>query len=80
VTEEVLGLAESLLDAKVLPAEARIDAFHIALAAVHGMDILLTWNCRDLANGELVGAVARHLWSRGHAPPVICTPDELMGE
>ncbi len=79
MTEEVLELAESLLAEKVLPQEARIDAFHVAVAAVHGTDILLTWNCRHLANGEIMGAIARHLWSRGYAPPVICMPDELMG-
>ncbi|MHC4201716.1 MAG: type II toxin-antitoxin system VapC family toxin [Planctomycetota bacterium] len=79
MTEEVFELARSLLETGVLPQRARIDAVHIAVAAVHGIDILLTWNCKHLANGEIMGAVARHLWSRGYAPPVICMPDELMG-
>lgn len=79
MTDEAFDVARSLLDAGALPREARIDAFHVAVAAVHGMDILLTWNCRHLANGELIGAVARRLWSSGYAPPVICTPDELIG-
>jgi predicted nucleic acid-binding protein len=79
MTEEVFDMARSLLDAGVLPGKARIDALHIAVAAVHGIDILLTWNCRHLANGEIMGAVARHLWSRGYVPPVICMPDGLTG-
>ena len=79
MTEEVFELAGSLLETGVLPQKARIDALHIAVAAVHGMDVLLTWNCKHLANGEIMGAVARHLWSRGYAPPVICMPVELMG-
>ena len=79
MTEEVFEVARSLLDSGALPQEARIDALHVAVAAVHGMDVLLTWNCKHLANGELIGGVARHLWSSGYAPPVICTPAELMG-
>jgi predicted nucleic acid-binding protein len=79
MTEDVFTVARALIDTGTLPAEARIDALHVAVAAVHGVDVLLTWNCRHLANGELIGAVARQLWSKGYAPPVICTPDELMG-
>ena len=70
MTEEVFELARSLLETGVLPEKAGIDALHIAAATVHGMDILLTWNCKHLANGEIMGAVA---------PPVVCMPDGLMG-
>jgi len=79
MTEDVFDVAWSLLDTGTLPQAARIDALHVAVAAVHGIDVLLTWNCRHLANGELIGAVSRQLWSMGYAPPVICTPDELTG-
>ena len=51
MTEEAFELAQSLLETGVLPRKARIDALHIAVAAVHGMDILLTWNCKHLAGG-----------------------------
>ena len=79
-TTDLAGrLAQSLLDERALPAEADVDALHIAVAAAHGMDILLTWNCRYIANGEIIGAVSRVLWSKGYVPPAICTPDELMG-
>ena len=79
-TEETAELAQSLLAEGVFPSEARLDALHVALAATHGLDVLLTWNCRHLANGEIARTAARHLWARGHVPPAICTPDELMGE
>jgi predicted nucleic acid-binding protein len=35
-----------------IPPRARADTLHIALAAVHGVDYLLTWNCAHIANAE----------------------------
>lgn len=52
---------------------------HIALAAVHGIHSLLTWNCKHLANAEIRDAIERVLLEGGCEPPIICTPDELMG-
>lgn len=43
------------------------------------MDYLLTWNCRHLANAQLMRSVAEVHWAQGHAAPLICTPEELMG-
>lgn len=34
----------------VLPPQVAHDAAHIAVAAVHAVDYLLTWNCKHLAN------------------------------
>lgn len=73
-------LGESLVQGGLLPRKAATDALHVAVATVHEMDLLLTWNCKHLANGEIVGALARAMRSRGFELPVICTPDELMGE
>src|SRR5437667_2478891 len=41
----VAELAEALLRDVPLPAKAAADALHIATAAAHGMQFLLTWNC-----------------------------------
>ena len=78
--EEATDLAEALLADGVLPRKAATDALHIAVLTVHELNILLTWNCKHLANAEILGEVGRNLRSRGYEPPVICTPDELMGE
>ena len=78
ITEDVVALAEKLISEGPLPREAADDAFHIALAAVHGMDFLLTWNCTHLANAQLLGAISAVLIRNGYLPPVICTPEELM--
>jgi hypothetical protein len=78
--DEVIKLAEDLIRQRVLPRRAATDAIHIALATVHKMDILLTWNCRHLANAETLGDVGKLIWSQGYIPPVICTPEELTGD
>jgi hypothetical protein len=48
-----VGLAEDLVAGGVFPQEARPDALHLAMAAENGIDLLLTWNCRHLANGDV---------------------------
>jgi hypothetical protein len=57
---------------------AEADALHIALAADNGVDFLLTWNCKHIANAKTRGMIERCLRSRGYDPPVLCTPEELM--
>jgi len=78
--EEALELAESFLNNKALPRKAADDALHIALAAVYGIDYLLTWNCKHMANAEIQKKLARIGFEQGYEVPVICTPYELMGE
>jgi predicted nucleic acid-binding protein len=78
VTEDVAELAERLIDDGPIPREAADDALHIAVAAVHGIDFLLTWNCKHLANAQFRGAVSQVLFQNGYASPIICTPEELM--
>jgi predicted nucleic acid-binding protein len=80
ITEQVVELGEKFLQEGILPRRAATDAFHIATATVHEMDVLLTWNCAHLANAELLGDIARTVRGFGYEPPVVCTPDELMGE
>lgn len=79
-TEEAVLLAEALIVKGPLPQKAATDALHIAVATIHEINVLLTWNCSHLANAELLGDVQRVIRSLGYEPPMICTPDELMGE
>ena len=78
VTEEAEGLAPLLLKAAGLPPKAATDALHMAVAAVHGMDYLLSWNCRHIANATIRRAIERACRASGYDPPVICTPQELI--
>jgi len=76
----VIELGRALIADGMLPPKAGIDALHVAVASVHEMDVLLTWNCRHLANAELLRKLARYLGGKDYEIPVITTPEELMGE
>jgi hypothetical protein len=80
ITPEVAELASSILAAGKIPRKAATDAAHIAIAAVHGMDFLVTWNCVHIANAAIAKALASICREHGCECPVICTPEELMGE
>ena len=80
VTEPARALARGFLEAAAMPRKAAIDAAHVAIAATHGVDFLVTWNCTHIANAavrEKIEAVCR---AAGFRPPVICTPLELRVE
>jgi hypothetical protein len=78
-TDEARELAQLLIDRVPLPPKAAIDALHVAVAAVHGMDYVLTWNFTHLANAKLKPAIETVLRDAGYPVPTICTPEELMG-
>lgn len=80
ISEEATALARNLLQSAGLPPRAGADALHIAVAACHGIDYLLTWNSTHIANAELRPKVERACRDYGYEPPVLCTPDELMGD
>ena len=80
LTEEVRRVAHELLSQKALPAQAAVDALHVAVAVVNGMDYLLTWNCTHIANAAVRSKIERVCRSLGYEPPVICTPEELLEE
>jgi predicted nucleic acid-binding protein len=80
VTHTVTAFAAFLSREIALPSRAGADALHIAIATVHGMDYLLTWNCTHIANAELRRLVERACKKRGYMVPVMCTPEELMEE
>ncbi len=79
ITGEVVELAEALLNSGVLPRKAIGDSLHIALSAVHGLDYLLTWNCRHIDNAEKKPTIRKICTANGYPYPEICTPQELMG-
>ena len=80
LTDEANALTKQILGSGLLPADADRDAAHIALATVHEMDVLLSWNCRHIANAAIQAGLRRLTEKAGFALPVLCTPDELTGE
>ena len=79
INQEAVSLARAFVKKGPIPEKAAVDALHIALATTHGMDYLLTWNCKHIANAEMQTGVAKVSRESGFEPPVICTPEELFG-
>jgi hypothetical protein len=75
---EVLSLADELVAGRALPPNARVDAVHLALAAISDVDYLMTWNCKHLANATLRDRIEAVCDRGGVSAPRICTPLELM--
>ena len=79
VTKSAESLAQAIIASGVIPPRAVRDAAHVAVAAVHGIDYLLTWNCRHLANAQIMRKIKEVCDQLSERMPVICTPEELMG-
>jgi hypothetical protein len=80
LTAQATALSEALLLHSAMPAKARVDALHIAIAATSGLDYLLTWNCKHIANARILPTVYSVCSDAGYDPPLICTPQELIEE
>jgi predicted nucleic acid-binding protein len=79
LNDAALSLAKSLVSSKIVPNQYAEDALHIALATIHGMDYLVTWNCKHIANAHIRNKLEKAIRKNGYILPVICTPEELMG-
>ena len=78
VTTEAAELAATLIERVPLPTQAAADAAHMAVAAYHGVDFLMTWNVTHIANASLRRRVEDVCRDLGYGAPILCTPDELM--
>jgi hypothetical protein len=72
------NLADALVANGAVPASQPRDAFHIAIAAVNGVQYLVTWNFKHIANPTLQNRIAAVCRGNGFDPPVICTPEQLL--
>lgn len=79
VDERCRDLAQRLLQGGALPTQALYDALHVAVCAIHRVDILVTWNCKHIANVTMYGLMEEICKEAGHKAPRICTPVELWG-
>jgi len=77
-TPKAENLAQTLVDLGAVPRQAAEDAAHIAIAATNGIDFLVTWNFRHIANASMRARIEHTCRQAGYEPPVICTPNELM--
>jgi predicted nucleic acid-binding protein len=72
-------LADRILRQYGLPVRVYEDAHHAAMAALNGLEVLLTWNCTHLANANMIPLIRRACEAYGYAPPAIYTPEQLIG-
>lgn len=77
VTEEVAAFFNRIVSVNVLPAKAELDVLHIAIATVHGMSYLATWNCKHINNATLKKKLRDEILKAGYTEVDITTPEEL---
>jgi predicted nucleic acid-binding protein len=77
---EIPRIADEIMSRAILPPNAQVDALHIACVAHHRIEYLLTWNCRHIANAKILPRIYDLLHDFGIPIPIICTPEELLGD
>ena len=77
-TPAAVALTQQLLAAGAVPKSAALDAAHIAIATVHGVDYLVSWNHKHLVNVNQLRRINRVCEAAGFRPAIICTPTTLM--
>ena len=77
-TEDAVVLADDFVKRGPLSEKSVEDALHIAIAVVNGIDYLLTWNCKHIANARMRDKIEQLCRARGYEPTIICTPEELL--
>jgi len=78
-SDDVQSLAEALINHRGIPESEPRDALHISLAAVNGIQYLVTLNFTHIANAETRHLIEQICRDSGYTPPLICSPDELLG-
>jgi hypothetical protein len=78
--EEALELAKDLLIQGAVPLNSEEDAFHIAIAAVSGINFLLTWNFKHINNAHTKALISSVIETHGFICPILCSPEELGAE
>lgn len=78
IDDEALSLAEKIVAKKGIPVEYPEDALHIAVAAVNGIEVIITWNFAHLNNPFTRKKVRNIVEAEGYSCPEVCSPEELL--
>ncbi len=78
VDVRTFDLARKLIEGKAVPKEYPDDALHIAIAAFHSVDYLVSWNFKHITNAETIPLVRKICEANGYSCPEICTPQMLQ--
>jgi len=80
ITPDVRRVARIYVDRLLMPRDAAGDALHLALASHYGVDVLLTWNCRHLANPNNFGHIDAVNSELGLPIPLLTTSLNYLSE
>jgi len=80
IDEECKQLAKILLNKNVVPKEFPEDALHIAVASVHNMDVIVTWNFKHINNPVMRQKIKMAVERVGYESPELCSPEEFLGD
>lgn len=78
ISMEIKALADAYFNAVQIPEKVRADTYHLALTAWHGLDFIISWNCKHIVNGRIKMIVEEINADFGIRTPIICTPEELL--
>jgi len=78
INDEAQSLAEKIITQKGIPAEYPDDALHIAIAAVNGIEVIITWSFAHLNNPFTRKKVRKIVDAEGYSCPEVCSPEELL--
>jgi len=73
-------LSKGLIADNAIPSDYEEDALHIATASTNGIDVLLTWNFSHINNPFTKAKIIKSVEHHGYEPPIICSPEELLGD
>ncbi len=76
---DVETVADEIVARSLMPQSAKLDASHVAAAALAGVQFLLTQNCRHIANAIMLPRLYRLLEELGIPGLLIYTPAEFLG-
>ena len=79
LNDDAVELALAFVAGRAIPAEAKVDADHIAIAAVNNIDYVLTWNLSHIANTVTIPIINEICEREGYNNPIITTPKQLQG-
>jgi hypothetical protein len=74
ISAEVKEITRIYIEKGVMPADPAGDALRLALASFHRVDVLLTWNCRHLANPNKIEHIRVVNYELDLPVPLLTTP------
>jgi len=80
ISPDAQALARGLIVDNAIPSDYEEDALHIAIASTSGIDVLLTWNFSHINNAFTKTKIIKSVEHHGYEPPIICSPEEFLGD